>query len=377
MKKKIIFSAINVTSGGPLTIVQKFMEFASANLTAEYEVWFLIRDRQYLNRTFPGLHLMEFKNSQKTVFHKLYYEYFFFKKLSRQKKAYLWFSLNDVSPNVEATLRAVYIHNATPFYKFSWMDLRFPSRVLLQTFYYDFFLRTNLKKNSFVVVQQQFMKDYVVNKLGFEKPDNVLIHRPVFSIDPNLVMAFDRDDQNASSIYMIYPAKPEVYKNVHRLTDAAKRLIEEESFSDFTLWLTMNGDENRYSRQIARTTEALPQVVFKGHLSYPVLMGHLQASDILVFPSKLETWGLPLSEGAFFNKWIIAADLPYARETLRDYRKALFFDPDSTDDLMTKIRECTQLLKGAGDRNETVEHITEKEDNENLVHLFGTLLQAN
>jgi O16-antigen biosynthesis glucosyltransferase len=143
------------------------------------------------------------------------------------------------------------------------------------------------------------------------------------------------------------------------------------------LWLTMNGDENRYSRQIARTTEALPQVVFKGHLSYPVLMGHLQASDILVFPSKLETWGLPLSEGAFFNKWIIAADLPYARETLRDYRKALFFDPDSTDDLMTKIRECTQLLKGAGDRNETVEHITEKEDNENLVHLFGTLLQAN
>jgi glycosyltransferase involved in cell wall biosynthesis len=376
MKKKIIFSAINVTSGGPLTILQKFMEFASANLATDYEVWFLIKSRSYLTKTFSGIHLMEFHNSQRSVFHKLYFEYFYFRKLSRKKKPYLWFSLNDCSPNVEAEIRAVYIHNATPFYEFSGLDFRFPSRVLLQKFYYKFFLRKNLNQNSFVVVQQQFMKHFVVDRLGFKDVDKVLINRPDFSIDPTSILGLDPKDVMGSSVYMIYPAKAEVYKNVHRLIDAVIMLIEQESFSDFTLWLTLNGRENAYSKYLARKAENFPQIVFKGHLSFPVLMGHLQASDIMVFPSKLETWGLPLSEATHFNKWIVVSDLPYARETLMNYRKVLYFDVDSTEDLMEKIKDAAGRAKRADDCNDAPgQH--QYPNSYSLSQLFETMLDSN
>ncbi len=47
---------------------------------------------------------------------------------------------------------------------------------------------------------------------------------------------------------------------------------------------------------------------------------------MVVFPSKLETWGLPIIEAKEFNKPIFLADLPYAYETLGIYDKAKFFD---------------------------------------------------
>jgi len=53
-----------------------------------------------------------------------------------------------------------------------------------------------------------------------------------------------------------------------------------------------------------------------------------------VFPSLLETWGLPISEAKEYAKPIILADLPYAHETLGSYNCARFFNPYSVTDLV-------------------------------------------
>lgn len=47
-------------------------------------------------------------------------------------------------------------------------------------------------------------------------------------------------------------------------------------------------------------------------------------SDCLIFPSKLETWGLPISEMKFFGKPILIADELYAKETVGGYDKVQF-----------------------------------------------------
>ena len=62
----------------------------------------------------------------------------------------------------------------------------------------------------------------------------------------------------------------------------------------------------------------------------------------MIFPSKLETWGLPITEYKLFNKPIIAADLPYAHETIGDYKKVIFFKHENKEMLakfMTNILE--------------------------------------
>ncbi len=62
-------------------------------------------------------------------------------------------------------------------------------------------------------------------------------------------------------------------------------------------------------------------------------------NSILIFPSYLETFGLPLLEARLFNGPIIASDRPYAREILEGYSNADFFDPFSSDDLADKMKK--------------------------------------
>jgi glycosyltransferase involved in cell wall biosynthesis len=47
----------------------------------------------------------------------------------------------------------------------------------------------------------------------------------------------------------------------------------------------------------------------------------------LIFSSRLETWGMPLSEFKEFKKPIIVSNLDYAKETIGAYDKVKFFNP--------------------------------------------------
>ena len=72
-------------------------------------------------------------------------------------------------------------------------------------------------------------------------------------------------------------------------------------------------------------------------LSFEEVNEFYKVSDALLFPSTLETWGLPITEFKAFNKPIILSKLPYAFETLGQYDKALFFDPLNAAELAEKM----------------------------------------
>ena len=49
-------------------------------------------------------------------------------------------------------------------------------------------------------------------------------------------------------------------------------------------------------------------------------------NSILIFPSYVESFGLPLLEAKMTGTIIIASDTPYSREILNGYNKAYFFN---------------------------------------------------
>jgi glycosyltransferase involved in cell wall biosynthesis len=63
-----------------------------------------------------------------------------------------------------------------------------------------------------------------------------------------------------------------------------------------------------------------------------------QRADCLIFPSKLETWGMPLTEFKSTGKPILAIDLPYAHETVGEYGQAAFFPPGGDIQLAAMMR---------------------------------------
>ena len=70
----------------------------------------------------------------------------------------------------------------------------------------------------------------------------------------------------------------------------------------------------------------------------------------MIFPSYIETYGLPLAECRQTGNPILAADTPFARQILKGYEKAYFFDPFDSSRLKDLMKEVYEGKIIPGDR---------------------------
>ena len=64
--------------------------------------------------------------------------------------------------------------------------------------------------------------------------------------------------------------------------------------------------------------------------------------NCLIFPSKVETWGLPISEAKAYKKPMFLANLPYAKEACGNYEKVSFFNQNNATELAKMITEFVE-----------------------------------
>jgi len=138
---------------------------------------------------------------------------------------------------------------------------------------------------------------------------------------------------NTSQPRLIYISYPWKHKNITNLVSALPEILWH--FPQATLLLTL--DESNISRtyagEIAKIRRAAQQlgvadkVIMLGTLQEDEVDYALRESDMLVFPSTAESFGLGLVEAMAANCPIAVADLPYARDVAGD--AACYFDPSS------------------------------------------------
>jgi glycosyltransferase involved in cell wall biosynthesis len=134
-----------------------------------------------------------------------------------------------------------------------------------------------------------------------------------------------------------FPTYPRPFKNIEVICEAVKKL-NMAGIVNFAVIITIDGTENNYAREILRRYGNFENIEFIGTQKREEVFKLYEASDCLIFPSKLETWGLPISEFKMYNKTIFASELPYARETAGDYNRIVFFDPDNATELATLMQ---------------------------------------
>lgn len=330
----VVVSATNLFLGGPLTVGRELV--AALRASERFErgelrvIVFCHRRELYAGISgHPNLEWIEMPHVRRNWLVRVFYEYCWFRLWSRRRDIDLWISVQDLTPNVRAAHRVVYCHNAAPFF-------RGPSRWLLDPRFeifrllYGFFYRLNLGRNDYAVVQQQWMRDELETRYGRAKGTTIVAH-PV-SVDSRQVAVDSR--QEKAALRLLYPVLPRSAKN-HEVLIAAMRELRDLPIE---LTLTFTGDETRYARTIRRLADGLDNICFTGFLSIEELEREYERADALVFPSKLESWGLPLSEFRRFGRPILAADLPYAREALGGYPRSVFFDPESAAELVGMLR---------------------------------------
>lgn len=327
IRETIVISAVNFTEGGPLSILQDCLAMAAKLLAERYDIVAIVHDASLLK--VRNVRFIEFPRSRQSWFHRLYYEYWHFRALSRRLKPYLWLSLHDITPNVEATRRAVYCHNPAPFFELRLKDAMLEPKFALFNLLYAHLYRINIKKNDRVVVQQKWLASEFRRRFGLTQ---VLVAHPsvpMLDIAPGTRAA-------AGPARFIFPTFPRVFKNIELLGEAAA-LLEARGRSDIELVVTIDGTENRYARYIRRKYGHLRPLKLVGRQTRAQVFGLYAGARGLVFPSRLETWGMPLSEFQAFQKPIVVADVPYAWETIGSYRFAKFISPDDPAALVESI----------------------------------------
>lgn len=290
-----------------------------------------------LFKGYENIEFIEFKRSASSYLYRVYLEYFHFNKLSKKLKPYLWFSLHDITPSVCAERRAVYCHNAMPFYKLSVKEMVLQPGLVLFNFIYRYFYLKNIKLNDFVVVQQNWIREEFIKEFGVED-ENVIVSYPTLDSLPERVATPLCVGGESGKMVFVFPAFPRVFKNIEVLCEAVEILLD-KNVSDFEVWLTLNGSENRYSKYLIKRFGALDNIKFKGVQSRAEVFDWYQKADVLVFPSKLETWGLPISEFKITGKPMLVVDLPYAHETVGDYEKVAFFGKTDSALLADKMHD--------------------------------------
>ena len=328
-KKTIIISAINFSEGGPLTIYKECLKCLEENFLEDYKVVALVHDKSLFSESEGKIEFLEFKDSKKSYLKRLYYEYIYFKKLSEKLKPYLWLSLHDMTPNVVADKRVVYCHNPMMFYKMTKEERKKSFKLFLFSKFYKYIYKMNIKKNNYVIVQQDWIRKEFKKAFGIK---NIIVAHPEVNLE---ALKIDKNIEIEKNSF-VYPSFPRVFKNFEVICKATE-ILENKNIKNFKVYLTIDGSENVYSKEIVEKYNELECVKFIGLQSRENLMRYYNKTETVIFPSKIETWGLPITEAKEFKKKLILADLPYAHETLGNYEDVFFFNPDSAEELASKM----------------------------------------
>lgn len=312
---RILVYDVAADSGGAATVLRSFYEEFRQDTENEYVFVLSVFELPETNH----IRVLNFPWIKKSPLHRLYFDQIRAHRLVKKYRIDQVLSLQNIELPHAGVPQAVYEHNALPFaeYRFRpWEGFRpwFTQQVLGRM------MKRSICRAKKVLVQTNWMKQEIVRQCRIPSEKVEVKFPPVELPKPQ------NCHPNPGKTMFFYPANASAYKN-HRTFLKACELLKDQGCGNYEVVWTVTGRENRGIRAIRKEAEerSLP-IVFRGPMPKEKLF-EMYASSVLVFPSCIETIGLPLLEAKAVGTWILAADCLYARDGVGDYEKAEFFEP--------------------------------------------------
>lgn len=334
--KTIVVSAVNIRRGGTLRILRDCLSCLSAmSRQGDYRIVAVVHDKELAH--FDGIEYIEIPWTVGSWARRLWCEYVTLHKLSHKLEPVdLWFSLHDTSPRVHARMQAAYFQTAFPFMKLKRNDFKFDYKIALFGLLTRFAYRINIHRNRYIVVQAEWLRRNFSRMFGIA-PEKFIVAPPEETVPEYSTTAA------CGSLYRFaYICGPDCHKNIELLCESARILENRIGKDRFRVSLTLSGAENKYASWIKREWGGVGSIEFLGYLSREDVDRCYAAADCLVFPSRIETWGLPISEFRHSGKPMLLADLPYAYEAAAGSPAVAFIDIDNPENLAARMQELVE-----------------------------------
>lgn len=270
---------------------------------------------------------------KKSRLFRLWFDHVYIRRIIREKAPDKLLSLQNKTVASCGVPQEVYFHNALYFAKKRY-TYRESKTVWINQRIIAPIVRHSLKKAAGIIVQAEWIKRALHEAWHIDN-DRITVRRPYAAL-----MKTDAPKKTGRGAELFFPANAAIYKNHITLLSACKT-IWDEAGTDGGLTLTLTGRKDALGSDCRALLDSGDYPVrFVGTL-LPEEMRATYERSVLVFPSLIETVGLPLIEAASCGAPILAADLPYAREALDGYDNVRFFAPENQKELEEYLRELS------------------------------------
>jgi glycosyltransferase involved in cell wall biosynthesis len=319
MHKIIVVNATALRTSGALTILYQFLE-AIPNHSVQYLVF--LDSCVYLQKKPSNVTIV---NINKRSLPKR----FLWDAIGLKQ----WLNKHKILPNVALSLQNtnfrlntkcsnyIYFHQPVSLFPYKWNFLKSSERFLW--FYkhiYPFFVKIFINPRTEIFVQLECIKDSFSRRYKF--PSNKIhVVSPQIKIpqyEEGLSCEDLKIDKNTFNLF--FPAGLNPYKN-HELLFKAFSFIDNLLSIKITFYMSsVSPDFNppyKYNNI---------EILALGRVPYNTIAYLYNNTDMLLFPSYIETFGLPLVEAASVGLPVLVSDLSYAREVLCGYEGVTYID---------------------------------------------------
>ncbi|HJD00612.1 MAG TPA: glycosyltransferase [Candidatus Dwaynia gallinarum] len=304
-------------SGGVYSILEDF--YNSIIKSNDKNEWFFILSGKYFKET-PTVRIIVRKDLKKYKIKKFFFELFAGHRFINNLNPDVYISLQNIATcGIKADKQIVYLHQPIPFQKekeFSFFKKGEKKLAFYQKIVGRFIKYTLHKVQPKIIVQTQWMKEAVIDQC---------------KVTPNIILvSHPRVPRNGKTIFngkgdkFFYPASNFMYKNHQLIFDAINDLNDNNY--KFKVDFTLNKSQLPFRSE---------HIKYIGHISRHQVMD-MYKEYVLIFPSYIESFGLPLIEAAISADIILAADTTFSRELLKNYNNVYFY-PYNDDKKLAKL----------------------------------------
>lgn len=332
----ICVAAPAIRTSGALSILNQFLVNIPYNSKYKY---FVFIDTKFVIIPNPNIKYL-FVDTTKWI-NRIIWDKNGIKKWSKRSniEVDLIISFQNIGVNFSENIpQLIYYHNVIPLLNKKWNFWIKDERLFFfYKYFYPFFVKRSINAKTEVVVQLPFIKERFVKKFSIDE-SRVHIVRP--DIHVSLKEKRETNCQD-NYIHLIYPATPFSYKNHIILVEALNIIKEVNATLLKQIRIHFTFDESDYpilTREIVKN-KLQDSFLFDGMIPHDDLLLFYKSMTALLFPSCVESFGLPLLEAAGIGIPILVSDLPYARDVIGEYEGGYFIPSDDSAFWADKIAQ--------------------------------------
>ena len=326
---RVLVYDVAASSSGALSILQEYhARYCQENGENDY---FFVISTPELTET-EHVHVLRFPWVKNSWLHRLFFDYVFAPRLVRKYRMDKVFSLQNVLLPGTKVPQELYLHQPLPFVpqRFSFWKNK---RLWANQHIISHMIYTSVKKAEKVIVQTKWMKDACVRICGISA-GKIVLEPP--QVETGKIQRYAETEESRHTFF--YPATPLAYKNHQVILDACC-ILKKQGIEDYRVIFTLQGDENPCAAALRAFAQQhdLP-IEFHGRFPREEVFA-LYAKSVVLFPSYIETFGMPLLEARLSRTPILAADTQFSREILEGYANVQFFTYDRAPELAGRLKQ--------------------------------------